>query len=334
MLTKRYSSVIFALALILLANVFFSLRLGSVDFSFTEIFNSLRAYWQGDQTQTYQIVMQIRFPRILAALLAGASLAVSGAAYQSMFINPLVSPGLLGVLAGAGFGSALGMLFGRSLFLAQLGAFIFGSIAVIFALLLARLFKGNRLIMLLIGGIISSSFFTALISVLKYLADPQNELPAIVTLLLGGFSSVSSPAITSMAPLMLFGLIFIIAFSGYLNLLSMGEDEAQALGVRVNLVRNLLIAVTTLICSLTVALGGMISWVGLMIPHIARMLVGPDNRKLIPTAALLGASYLLLVDDLCRSASSGEIPIGIMTALIGVPFFVLILWRTDRRWNG
>ncbi len=334
MLTKRYSSVIFVLALILLANIFFSLRLGSVNLSFSEIFNSLSSYWQGNQTQTYQIVMQIRFPRILAALLAGAALAVSGAAYQSMFINPLVSPGLLGVLAGAGFGSALGMLFGRSLFLAQLGAFAFGSIAVIFALLLARLFKGNRLIMLLIGGIISSSFFTALISVLKYIADPQNELPAIVTLLLGGFSSVSSPAVTAMAPLMLFGLIFIIAFSGYLNLLSMGEDEAQALGVRVNLIRNLLIAVTTLICSLTVALGGMISWVGLMIPHIARMLVGPDNRKLIPTAALLGASYLLLVDDLCRSASSGEIPIGIMTALIGVPFFVLILWRTDRRWNG
>lgn len=333
MLTKRYPTVIFALLLLVLLAVLASLRLGAVDLSYSQIISALGQAWHGNESQTWQIVVQIRLPRIIAALLAGAALAVSGAAYQSMFINPLVSPGLLGVLAGAGFGSALGMLFGRSIFLAQLGAFVFGSLAVLFALLLARLFKGNRLIMLLIGGIISSSFFTALISVLKYLADPQNELPAIVTLLLGGFSTVATPAILAIAPFILIGLLLIVFLSGYLNLLSMGEDEARALGVRVDLVRNILIVVTTLICSLTVALGGMISWVGLMIPHIARMLIGPDNRKLVPASALLGALYLLLVDDICRSASAGEIPIGIMTALIGVPFFVLILWQTDRRWN-
>lgn len=333
MLTKRYPTVIFALLLLVSLAVLVSLRIGAVDLSYSQIISALGQAWHGHESQAWQIVVQIRLPRIIAALLAGAALAVSGAAYQSMFINPLVSPGLLGVLAGAGFGSALGMLFGRSIFLAQLGAFVFGSLAVLFALLLARLFKGNRLIMLLIGGIISSSFFTALISVLKYLADPQNELPAIVTLLLGGFSSVAAPAILAIAPFILIGLLLIVFLSGYLNLLSMGEDEARALGVRVDLVRNILIVVTTLICSLTVALGGMISWVGLMIPHIARMLIGPDNRKLVPASALLGALYLLLVDDICRSASAGEIPIGIMTALIGVPFFVLILWQTDRRWN-
>lgn len=333
MLKTRYRATLLLLLLLALVAVVASLRLGPVNMSFSEIFSALKLGFSGEKSQSYQILVEIRLPRIIAALLAGAALAVSGAAYQSMFINPLVSPGLLGVLAGAGFGSALGMLFGRSIYLAQLGAFVFGSVAVLFALLLAGLFKGNRLIMLLIGGIISSSFFTALISVLKYLADPQNELPAIVTLLLGGFSSVATPMLMAIAPAIIIGLVVIILLSGYLNLLSMGEDEARALGVRVNLIRNLLILVTTLICSLTVALGGMISWVGLMIPHIARMLIGPDNRKLIPVSALLGGIYLLLIDDLCRTASAGEIPIGIMTALIGVPFFVFILWRTDRRWN-
>ncbi|MEW6710021.1 MAG: iron ABC transporter permease [Candidatus Riflebacteria bacterium] len=330
---KNYRVVIPVLMLLLMLSAVFSLRLGTIDISFEQIISALQEKLTGSENQVYQIVVQIRLPRIIAAMIAGAALAVSGAAYQSMFINPLVSPGLLGVLAGAGFGSALGVLFGRSLLLAQIGAFVFGSLAVIFALLLARLFQGNRLIMLLIGGIVSSSFFTALISILKYMADPQNELPAVVTLLLGGFSNVSVPLVTVVAALMIPGLFVIIMMSGYLNILSMGDDEASTLGVRVNLVRNILISATTLVCSLTVSLGGMISWVGLMIPHIARMLVGPDNRRLVPTSALLGAVYLLLVDDLCRAATSTEIPVGIMTALIGVPFFVLILWKTDRRWN-
>lgn len=333
MLKKNYPVVTTSLIMLLLLTIIASFRLGTIDLTFSQILQSVVSGINGAPDQTWQIIVQIRLPRILAATLAGAALAVSGAAYQSMFINPLVSPGLLGVLAGAAFGSALGMLFGRSLVLAQLGAFAFGTLAVVFAMFLARLFRGNRLIMLLIGGIVSSSLFTALISVLKYIADPQNELPAIVTLLLGGFSNVSTPMISAIAPVMLGGIFLIIAFSGYLNLLSLGDDEAASLGVRVGLIRNGLILVTTIVCSLTVAVGGMISWVGLMIPHIARMLVGPDNRRLIPAAALIGAIYLLVIDNFCRTASAGEIPIGIMTALIGVPFFVFILWQTDRRWN-
>ena len=333
MLTRNYRTAVTALFVCLLLVMVLSLRLGAIDLSFSQIFDSLFGGLSGQESQVYQIIIQIRLPRILAAVFAGAALAVSGAAYQSMFINPLVSPGLLGVLAGASFGSAFGMLLGKSLLMAQICAFIFGSLAVIFALMLTGLFKGSRLIMLLLGGIISSSFFTALISIIKYLADPQNELPAIVNLLLGGFSNVTGPTVMAIVPFMLAGILAISILSGYLNILSMGDDEANALGVRVNLIRNAMIALTTLICSLTVALGGIISWVGLMIPHIARMLVGPDNRKLIPASGLLGAIYLVLVDDLCRSATNSEIPIGIVTALIGVPFFVLILWKTDRRWG-
>jgi iron complex transport system permease protein len=334
MLTKSYKTVVTALIFILLITAFASLKLGTVSISTQETFAALFGEAATEQQSTYvAVVRQIRIPRILAAILAGAALSVSGAAYQSMFINPLVSPGLLGVLAGAAFGAALGMLGAHSLFTAQLSAFIFGIGAVFFAMSLAFFFRGNRLIMLLIGGIISSSLFTSLISVIKFVADTRNELPGIVYWLMGGFSAVSAALIAIVGPLILAGIIVLCFLGNYLNLLSMGEDEAAALGVRVTLLRNLLIVITTLICSLTVALGGIISWVGLMIPHIARMLVGPDNRKLLSVSALLGAIYLLLIDDICRSMFSSEIPIGIMTSLVGVPFFILVLWKTDRRWN-
>lgn len=334
MLTKNFRTVVTALIIIMIFAAFASLHLGTISITPAETYNALFSNSPATIASTnYSVIRQIRLPRILAALLAGAALAVSGAAYQSMFINPLVSPGLLGVLAGAAFGSAAGMLIGKTIFAAQLGAFIFGIVAVVFSLTLAGLFKGNRLIMLLIGGIVSSSFFSALISVLKYVADTQNELPAIVYWLMGGFSSVSTPVLMFVAPIMLICLVVLILMSGYLNLLSMGDDEAASLGVKVKHIRTILIIVTTLICSLTVALGGIISWVGLMIPHTARMLIGPDNRKLVPVSALMGAIYLLIIDDLCRAAFANEIPIGIMTSLIGVPFFILILWKTDRRWN-
>jgi iron complex transport system permease protein len=172
-----------------------------------------------------------------------------------------------------------------------------------------------------------------LISVLKYTADSKNELPAIVYWLMGGFSSVTWPVVRFIAPMALICLLIMLFIAKYLNLLSMGDDEAASLGVKVNLTRNFFIVITTLLCSLTVSLGGIVSWVGLMIPHTARMLIGPDNRKLLPASALIGAIYLLMIDNLCRAAFNQEIPVGIMTSLVGVPFFVLILWKTDRRWN-
>jgi iron complex transport system permease protein len=334
MLTRNFKSVLTILVLLLFLAVFFSLQLGTMEISAKETFDALFSNHNQAKVSTQAIVIkQIRLPRIIAAILAGSALAVSGAAYQSMFINPLVSPGLLGVLAGAAFGSALGLIIGGSLIFAQLGAFIFGTMAVVFAIFLAGIFRGNRLIMLLIGGIVSSSFFTSLISILKFVIDTQNELPGIVYWLMGGFSSVSAPVVNLLGPVILVGIIITLMLGKYLNLLSMGEDEAQTLGVRVTLLRNILIVTTTLICSLTVALGGIIGWVGLMIPHIARMIVGPDNRKLLPVSALLGSIYLLLIDNLCRSAFSTEVPIGIVTAIVGVPFFVLVLWQTDKRWN-
>lgn len=279
------------------------------------------------------IIKEIRLPRILAAILAGSSLAVSGAAYQSMFMNPLVSPALLGVLAGSAFGASLGMIFSSSIISAQLGAFLFGIVAVLLALFLASFFPGNRLVMLIMGGVISSTLFTSLLSVVKYIADTKNELPSIVYWLMGGFSAVTLPSIMVCGPILVVCLVIIVLLSGYLNVLSMGDEEATSLGVNVSRIRNLLIVVTTLACSLTVAIGGMISWVGLMIPHISRMLVGHNNRLLVPFSGLLGALYLLLVDTLCRSAFSTEIPIGIVTSIIGIPFFIFVITNSSNRWN-
>lgn len=279
------------------------------------------------------ILINIRLPRIIAAILIGAALSVSGATLQAMFNNPLVSPSLLGVLAGASFGAAMGMLYGKSWFAVQFGAFAFGLLAVIAALCIASIYRGDRLLMLILGGIISGSFFTALLSVIKYLADPYDELPAIVYWLMGGLSMVESETVWLVLFPMLAGIVLLIAFSGYINVLSMGDEEARALGLNVRFIRLLLIFAATFISALTVVLGGMIGWVGLIIPHIARMLAGPDNRILLPAAALIGSAYLLVVDDLSRLLFAVEIPIGILTTLVGIPFFALVLNKAKKGWS-
>ncbi|NCB37477.1 MAG: iron ABC transporter permease [Erysipelotrichia bacterium] len=334
---NRFLLTVGALTVLLLFSACVSLHIGSISIPFAATlsgFNAESCDMPQQQMETFKtVITQIRLPRILTSILCGAALAVSGAAYQSMFMNPLVSPGLLGVLAGAAFGASLGLLIGKSFLAAQLGAFVCGIASVLCAIFLARFFPGNRLIMLIMGGIISSSLFTSLLSVVKFIADTRDELPAIVYWLMGGFSAISADAAFWGLPLLFVGILLIIAMSGYLNVLSMGDEEATALGIRVSLVRTILIVITTLICSITVALGGMIGWVGLMIPHIARMFTGPDNRQLIPVATLIGAIYLLMVDNVCRAAFPGEIPIGIMTSLMGVPFFIFVLSRSERRWN-
>ncbi|MFZ1984234.1 MAG: iron ABC transporter permease, partial [Desulfatitalea sp.] len=267
------------------------------------------------------ILVDIRLPRIAAAILIGAALSVAGAVFQSMFINPLVSPGLLGVLAGASFGAAVGMLLARSWFVVQLSAFSFGLIAVSAAVGLSALHRADRLLMLILGGIVSGTLFTSLLSVVKYLADPYEQLPAIVYWLMGGLSAVDRVTVLAASVPIVIGILILLLLSSYLNALSMGDEEARALGVHVRCLRLLFIFLATVISALTVVMGGVIGWVGLLIPHIARMLVGPDNRMLLPACALLGATYLLIADNIARLAFAAEIPIGILTSLIGIPFF-------------
>lgn len=279
------------------------------------------------------IVFDIRLPRILAAMLIGSSLAVSGAAYQALFINPLVSPGLLGVLAGASFGAALGMIFSKSWFVVQCTTLLFGFAAVGLAVGIARIFRVYSIVMLVLGGIISGAFFSSSLSIVKYTADPANQLPVIVYWLMGSLSAVDRNTISVVSIPALLGIILIILHGKQLNVLSMGEEEAKALGLNIVRVRTLVVFFATLISALTVMVGGIIGWVGLIIPHICRMIVGPDNRILLPVAALMGAFYLLVVDDISRLLFTFEVPIGIVTSLVGIPFFVLVLKNVHRGWR-
>ena len=279
------------------------------------------------------ILVDIRLPRIAAAILIGAALSVSGAVFQSMFVNPLVSPGLLGVLSGASFGAAVGMILAESWFVVQLGAFSFGLIAVLMAVGMSAFNRGDRLLMLILGGIISGALFTSLLSVVKYLADPYEQLPAIVYWLMGGLSAVDRITVLTVCGPIVAGILIVLLLAGYLNVLSMGDEEARSLGANVVLLRFLFIFLATVISALTVVMGGIIGWVGLLIPHIARMIVGPDNRVLLPASALIGATYLLIADDIARLLFRVEIPIGILTSLIGIPFFAFVLRKAKKGWG-
>ena len=333
---RKFYFTIAGLSAILVVGAYISIHMGSIKIPISA---AIQAYFPNLFTEKIPdleldsfmtIIKDVRAPRILAAILCGLALSVSGAAYQSMFRNPLVSPDLLGVLAGAAFGALIGMLTGHAFIGAQVGAFIFGILAVVLAVILSVLFPGNRLVMLIMGGVISSSLFTSLLSVLKYLADAKEKLPGIIFWLMGGFSTVNIDDLTVCSIIILIGTLLVILMGNQLNLLSMGDEEAQSLGVNVTLMRNIVIALTTAVCATTVALGGMIGWVGLMIPHIARMITGPDNRKLLPVAGLIGAIYLMLVDDLCRCGFESEMPIGIVTSLLGVPFFILVTFKCSK----
>lgn len=280
----------------------------------------------------HNLIVNVRLPRVLVAALVGAALSCSGAAFQGVFRNPLVSPNLLGVLAGAAFGAALGMLISDAWWVVQLTAFAMGLAAVLLGLAIAQVFARGALIMLVLGGIVSGALFTALLSMVKYAADPYNQLPAIVYWLMGSFAQADLGQLAWAAPLLLAGIGVLCASGRSLDALAMGDDEARSLGVPVTALRLTAITAATLICAITVAMAGMIGWVGLMIPHVARLMVGPAHARLLPVSAFLGAIFMLLADGLARNLFEAEIPIGIVTELLGIPAFLLVLRRVKRGW--
>lgn len=271
------------------------------------------------------LVWAIRWPRVLAALTCGAALAVSGSAYQALLVNPLVSPGILGVLAGASFGAALGLLWSLSLAGIQGLAFAGGLAAAALAMLLALLQGGKATTAIVLGGIVSGALLTALVSLVKYVADPYNQLPAIVFFLMGSLALVDLRTALWACPPMLAAVLGLFVLARPLDAMAMGEDEAASLGVRVARVRAWVIVLATLASALTVVVGGVIGWVGLIAPHLARRLIGPALVRLLPASALLGAAYLLAMDTLARTVFPVEAPVGILTALCGIPCFVLLL---------
>jgi len=279
------------------------------------------------------VLYQIRLPRIIAATLVGAALSVAGASFQGMFKNPLVSSYTLGVSSGAGLGAALAILLSGSAAMIQLSAFSFSLIAVGVTYGLSRIYKGSSNLTLVLAGIIISSFFSALVSLIQYIADPTEKLPAIVFWLMGSLSSVGQKDIFVIAPIILVSVAGLMAVRWRINLLSMGEEEAQSMGVDLRITIGVVVLCSTLATAAAVSVSGVIGWIGLVIPHVGRMLVGPDNRKLLPVSALLGAVYLLVVDDMSRTLTTGEVPVGILTALIGTPFFAYLLWRNRGAWE-
>jgi iron complex transport system permease protein len=279
------------------------------------------------------IVLQIRLPRALLAFIVGGGLSMSGVAYQGMFRNPLVSPDILGVSAASGFGAALALLLSRSEVQLQLMAFGFGIIGVSLTYLLARAYRSTPMLMLVLSGVIVAAFFSALLSGAKYIADPDSKLPAITYWLLGSLNGASLQSLKLAAAPIVLGGLGLVFVRWRLNVLAMGEDDARALGVRTEWLKAALIVFTTLITAASVSVCGIVGWVGLVIPHVARIWVGPDHRILMPAACSIGATYLLLIDDVARSASVSEIPLGILTALIGAPFFAYLLRRTRAVWQ-
>ncbi|HEY3786170.1 MAG TPA: iron ABC transporter permease [Steroidobacteraceae bacterium] len=278
------------------------------------------------------IVLEIRLPRAVLAMLVGAGLSISGAAYQGMFRNPLVSTDILGVTAAAGFGAAVALLLSRDPAQLQLIAFAFGLAGVGMTYALARVYRTTPALMLVLSGVVVAAFFSALLSGAKYIADPESKLPAITYWLLGSLNAASLRSLAVALPPILAGSVGLLLVRWKLNILAMGDEEARSLGVRTEWLKGIVIACTTVITAAAVSVCGIVGWVGLVIPHVGRMLVGPDHRDLLPATLSIGATYLLFIDDIARSISSTEIPLGILTAVVGAPFFAYLLRRTRGTW--
>ncbi|MEA1961467.1 MAG: iron ABC transporter permease [Bacillota bacterium] len=279
------------------------------------------------------VIINIRLPRLILAMLVGAGLAISGAGFQGIFGNPLVSPQILGVAAGAGFGAALGILLSGQMFMIQGLAVAFGIIAVVITYMISRMENGTPLFMLVLSGVIVGALFQALISLIKYVADPEDILPTIVYWLMGSLSGASYDDLMIGVPLILGGIIILLLMRWRINVLSLDEDEAKALGINVERSRWIIIVAATLITAVSVSLCGIIGWVGLVIPHIGRMLVGPNHKKLLPVCVSLGSFYLLIIDNIARTATAAEIPLSILTAIVGAPFFAYLLRKTGGKWS-
>jgi iron complex transport system permease protein len=271
------------------------------------------------------LILRVRLPRVLAAACVGANLSVVGAAFQGLFRNPLVDSRILGVSSGAAFGAALALLFTSQGMIIQASAFVFAMAAIAMVMLVGVRF-GSSTLVLVIGGILVGALFNSFLGLIKYVADPLSTLPAITYWLLGSLNATQWVDLPPLLVITGLGLPFFMLFRWRLNLLTVSDTEAMAMGIRVKLLRTIIVSIGTLLVAASVALAGTIGWIGLVIPHVARSWVGPDHGRLIPASAALGATTLILLDTIARTVLPSEIPLGVLTGLIGVPaFFVLFL---------
>lgn len=326
---KRYARRFAVLGAVFLAVLLGSLLVGRYALSPGQLVHMLWARISGGAADwpisDDKVVFAVRLPRVAAAALVGAALAVSGAAYQGMFRNPMVSPDILGASTGAGFGAAVAILLGAGYFGISAAAFCCGLLAVAAAWLVSRLSKADQAMALILAGMMISSLFSAGTSFVKLVADTQQQLPAITYWLMGSLSSIKDKDVVFLAIPVALGMIPLFFLRWRMNLLTVGEEEAQSMGVNTRRLRGAVIVCATLLTSASVAVSGMIGWVGLVIPHFCRMLFGYDYRRLIPAGALFGAAFLLAVDDIARLVTTGELPLGILTAFVGAPLFLYLI---------
>ena len=321
------------LIMIPILSFFLSITLGRYSISVKEVFRILIAEIMGKDIGVPEVVetviFQIRIPRIIVAMIVGSSLSVSGAVYQGMFKNPMVSPDILGTSAGAGFGAALGILLSYSTLGIQLLSFGFGLLAVFLTYSISTKIGRNDSIIfvLILAGILVGTIFQSFISLAKYVADPYDKW------LMGSLANISIRDVYVIIVSFILGMIPLLLIRWHLNTLSFGEEEAKALGIDTTKLRLIVIICSTFLTASSVSVAGMIGWVGLIVPHIARMIVGPDFKVLLPASALIGSTYLLFVDNIARTVATIELPLGILTSLIGAPFFIYLLFKTRKGWH-
>jgi iron complex transport system permease protein len=329
----RAAFILLVLAMLLLGTVLVAAGIGPYRIAPLDVLAALfrRALGMAEAGPVDTVLFQIRLPRVLAAMLVGGALAAAGAAYQSLFRNPLVSPDILGVSTGAGLGAVVGILLGLPVAAIQFLGFGGGLATVAIVVMLARTLRGSGdVLVLVLAGIVVGALAGAAISLVKVLADPYDQLPAITFWLLGSLAGVKPNDVGAVLPVVLIGLAPLVLLRWRIGVLSLGDDEARALGVDVGRLRALVIAAATMVTASVVAISGVIGWVGLMVPHMARLLVGPRFDRMLPASILLGAAFMVAVDMLARSAARIEIPLGVLTAVIGGPVFVWLLARRRR----
>lgn len=329
MFLKTYSMPILLLALLCLSVM--ALTIGRYPIPISEVLSIVlttppnTSHLSSDAP--WVIVEIVRLPRVLLVVLSGMGLALAGASMQGVFRNPLVGPEVVGVSSGASFGGVLAIILGWTSWGIVVMAFGFGASALVVAFVLAKFSGKASMLGIVLSGVIISSFFGALVGIAKYFADPQTKLPGIIYWLMGSFAEATYEKVSIMSLVMLFAGGLLIALRWRINLLSLGESDAESLGINVHFLRWGIVALVSLVVAAQVSVSGGVGWVGLVIPHFARMLTGAEHTRLLPVSALMGGIYLLLMDTLARTLTPQEIPIGLLTALIGTPIFAVVFWR-------
>ena len=323
---------------VLIAGLLLAFTVGRYPVSLGDLLTVLLAKVTGQTadvpTAVQSVVLQVRGPRVLAAALVGAALAVAGTAFQGLFRNPLVSPDILGASSGAALGAVTGIFFSLGVLAIQALAFVGGLVAVAAVYMIGSVVRArDPILVLVLTGVVVGALLGAGVGLVKYLADPYNQLPAMTFWLLGSLAAANVSDLLPLFGPVAFGTAVLIALRWRMNVMSLPEEEARSLGVPTGPLRVAIVAAATLTTSASVATAGIIGWVGLVVPHLARSLVGPDFARLLPTAAILGGGYLLVIDTLARTAAEVEIPLGILTAVVGTPFFIWLLASMQRTWS-